>query len=122
MKATWTAQIASFCSALVAIVCPLCLPALGAFLASVGLGFALNVSFLKSLLVILLALAVGSLAWSAKLHKQWWVVLAGVVGAALIYTGRYLWFSPLLMWSGAIAVIGVSILNFRIKAACKRCQ
>lgn len=122
MKSKWTAQIASLCSALIAIVCPLCLPALGAFLASVGLGFALNVSFLKSLLVVFLALAVGSLAWSAKMHRQWWVIFVAAVGAGLIYTGRYLWFNPVLMWSGAVLMIVVSVINFRIKSGCKQCQ
>lgn len=116
------AQIASAFSALVAIVCPLCIPALGAFLASVGLGFALSVSFLKSLLIILLLIAIGSIAWSASFHKRWWVVFVGIIGAGLIYAGRYVWFSQILMWSGAAIMLGVSIFNFRIKAGCERCR
>src|SRR3989338_5034899 len=92
-KPKWTAQIASVLSALVAIVCPLCIPALGAFLASIGLGFAVSVTFLQPFLIILLLLSLGSLAWSARLHKQWWVLLIGVIGAFGIYAGRYIWFS-----------------------------
>jgi len=46
-KPKWVGQIASVLSALVAIICPLCIPALGAFLASVGLGFAVSVTFLQ---------------------------------------------------------------------------
>jgi len=36
----WLAAVASFLSSAVAIVCPLCIPALGSLLAGVGLGFA----------------------------------------------------------------------------------
>ena len=121
MKTKWTASFASLFSSLLAIVCPLCIPALGAFLASVGLGFALNVQFLQSLLVVLLLLAVGSLFWSANGHKQWWIVALGILGAALIYAGRYVWFSQMLMGIGAVILIGISIVNIRLKASCKRC-
>lgn len=121
MKTKWTAPFASLFSSLLAIVCPLCIPALGAFLASMGLGFALNVKFLQSLLVVLLLVAVGSLSWSAKGHRQWWIVVVGIFGAVVIYAGRYVWFSQILMGIGAVILIGISIVNLRLKASCKRC-
>ena len=121
MKSKWTASIASFFSSLLAIVCPLCIPALGAFLASVGLGFAINVWFLQSLLILLLFLAIGSLIWSAKGHKQWWIVCLGMLGAALIYVGRYIWFSQILMVAGALILIGISLINIWLKARCNQC-
>ncbi|MCA9407962.1 MAG: MerC family mercury resistance protein [Candidatus Omnitrophica bacterium] len=117
-KPKWLAQIASVFSALVAIVCPLCIPALGAFLASIGLGFAVRVSFLQPFLIILLLISLGSLAWSARLHKQWWILLIGVVGAFGIYAGRYIWFSLPLMYGGAFLLIGISIVNFKLKLSC----
>jgi hypothetical protein len=122
MKSTWTAQISSVFSALVAVVCPLCIPAFGAFLASVGLGFAVSVGFLQSLLVILLFLAILALAWSARIHKNWWVVIVGLIGGGLIYAGRYLWFSQILMVIGAVILVGISILNFRMKLRCGKCE
>ncbi|PIQ86114.1 MAG: hypothetical protein COV74_06020 [Candidatus Omnitrophica bacterium CG11_big_fil_rev_8_21_14_0_20_45_26] len=121
MKAKWTVPFASLLSSILAVMCPLCIPALGAFLASVGLGFALNVQFLQSLLIVLLILAVGSLAWSVYRHKQWRVLIAGCLGAVLIYIGRYVWFSQILMGSGAFLLIGVSVVNLRLKANCKQC-
>ena len=121
IKTKWTAPFASLFSSVVAIVCPLCIPAAGAFLASVGLGFALNVRFLQSLLVVLLLLAVGSLAWSTKGHRQRWVLIAGILGAVLIYVGRYIWLNQILMGSGAILLIGISLINLRLKMSCKRC-
>lgn len=121
MKTKWTAPFASVFSSVLAIICPLCIPALGAFLASVGLGFALNVKFLQSVLVLLLLLAVISLGWSATKHKKWWILIAGILGAASIYVGRYIWLNQILMMSGAVVLIGTSVINLRLKANCKRC-
>jgi len=122
-KPKWAAQIASVFSALVAIVCPLCIPALGAFLASIGLGFAVSVSFLQPFLIVLLLVSLGSLVWSFRLHKQWWILAVGTIGAFGIYAGRYIWFSPFLMYAGAFLLIGVSIINFKLKISCgcKQC-
>ena len=120
-KPKWAAQIASVFSALVAIVCPLCIPALGAFLASLGLGFAVSVTFLRPFLIVLLLISLGSLVWSVRLHKRWWVLVVGATGAFGIYAGRYIWFRPLLMYTGAFLLIGISIVNFKLKISC-RCK
>lgn len=122
-KSKWAAQITSVFSALIAVVCPLCIPALGAFLASIGLGFAVSVSFLQPFLIVLLLLSLVSLFWSVHLHKQWRVLVVGVIGAFGIYAGRYIWFSPLLMYAGAFFLISISIINFRLKiiCGCKSC-
>lgn len=122
-RTKWVAQIASIFSALIAIVCPLCIPALGAFLASIGLGFAVSVTFLQPFLIVLLLISVGSLVWSVRLHKKWWALAVGTIGAFGIYAGRYIWFSPSLMYTGAFLLIGVSIINFKLKISCecKKC-
>lgn len=117
-KTKWAAQIASVLSALVAIVCPLCIPALGAFLASVGLGFAVSITFLQPFLIALLLVSLSSLVWSVRLHKQWWVLVVGAIGAFGIYAGRYIWFSQPLMYMGAFLLIGISLVNFRLKLSC----
>ncbi len=117
----WFSALASFFASLVAIVCPLCIPALGSLLASAGLGFAVSTTFLQPLLVALLLISIGSLAWSARLHGRWWIVASGLLGAALIYGGRYIQFNQPMMWSGAAILIGTSIANFKIKRGCARC-
>lgn len=118
-KPKWVAQITSALSVLVAIVCPLCIPALGALLASVGLGFAVKVTFLQPFLAVLLLVSLISIAWSVRLHKQWWILLVGVIGAFGIYAGRYVWFSQLLMYVGALLLIGISLVNFKLKIPCE---
>lgn len=122
MKSKWAASASSIFSSIIAVICPLCIPALGAFLASVGLGFALSVRFLQSLLIVLLILAVGSLAWSVKQHGRWWMLVIGILGAVLIYAGRYIWFSQTIMISGTVLLIGTSLINLRLKASCKQCK
>src|SRR5437867_2568808 len=107
------AGIASTLSATLALKCPACVPALSAMLSSLGVGFA----FVRWILIGLLLTGVGSIAWAAKLHGRWWVLAPGVAGATLIYAGRYIWFSPAIVWTGAVAMIGVSLANFLFKRA-----
>lgn len=116
------APIASVLSSVLAIVCPLCVPALGALLASVGLGFALKLQVVKGALILFLAIALLSLAWSCRFHKNWKIFILGLFGAILIYAGRHIWFSILLMWIGAIVLIGASVWNSVAKSRCHQCK
>lgn len=115
------APVTSVLSSGLAVFCPLCIPALGAILASLGLGFALNFEFLKCALIILLIISVSSLAFSVRVHKRWSVFLVGSIGAALIYAGRYTWYNPVLMVFGTISLMGASFWNLKIKMRCNRC-
>lgn len=121
-KTNWLATVAAALSSGVAMVCPVCIPAVGAFLVSIGLGVAVNTTVLRSVLIVLLLASIGSLTWSATKHGRWWIVSSGLFGAALIYAGRYLWFNEILMWLGAATLIGTSLINFKIKRSCARCQ
>lgn len=116
------APVASVFSSILAIVCPLCIPALGAFLASLGLGFALKLEVLKGLLVFFLTAALLSLGWSVKIHRNWKIFFLGLAGAVLIYAGRYLWFDALFMWTGAIMLISASLWNLAAKSKCRECE
>lgn len=118
----WLSATASLLSSGVAILCPVCLPAIGALLASLGLGFAVSTAFLQPALIVLLLVNLAALARSAVLHRHWWVLAAGVTGGALVYGGRYLWFSGLLMWVGAAILIGTALINFRLKRRCAQCR
>lgn len=116
------APVASVFSSILAIVCPLCIPALGAFLASVGLGFALKLEVLKGLLVFFLMAALLSLVWSIKIHRNWKIFFLGLMGAVLIYAGRHLWFNVMLTWTGAAMLIGASCWNLAAKSKCRECR
>jgi hypothetical protein len=116
------APVTSFLSSLFAIACPLCIPAFGALLSSIGFGFALNFQFLRGTVIALLLLSVFSLAWSARLHKQWAIFFFGTLGAGLVYGGRHLWYSLPLMVIGALMLISASVWNLRAKFASKKCD
>jgi len=116
------APVASVFSSIVAIVCPLCIPALGALLASVGLGVALKLEVLKGLLIFFLGSALLSLGWSLRFHRKWGIFLLGLAGAILIYAGRHIWFNVLLMWTGAAMLIGASLWNLSAKSGCRQCN
>lgn len=102
--------------------CPVCLPALGGFLASLGLGFAVSTAFLQPFLLTLLLFSLGSLIWAWRRHRRSEVLLAGATGAVLVYGGRYLWGSPLLLWLGAACLIGTALINLRLKHHYYRCH
>jgi len=119
-RTKWLGGIASVLSSMAGIHCPFCIPALGALLTSIGLG-AVATQVMHGVLIALLSVSVGSLAWAAKFHRRWWVLPAGTIGAAAVYAGRYVWFEPVVMWLGVAALVGTSLVNLRIKRACCRC-
>lgn len=94
-KSGWLGGVTSFLASAVGLVCPACIPALASLLASLGIGFAAKEQFIRPVLLALLAVAVAAFAWSAKLHRHWWIVATGVGGGVLVYLGRYFEFGEL---------------------------
>lgn len=126
-KSGWLGGVTSLLASAVALVCPACIPALAGLLASLGIGLAAREQFIRPLLVGLLALAVASFAWSAKLHRHRWVVVTGIIGGVLVYLGRYyvgfseLWMNQAATWLGTGVLIGSALVNLRLKRGCPRC-
>lgn len=119
----WAGGVASVLSAASAIVCPACIPAITSLLSALGLGFAVRPSFLNPAVIALLAISVGSLAWAARRHHRWWVLLIGIAGAILITISRFVVFVPAVMWIGAATLIGASVINFFIeRTSCCQCR
>lgn len=116
----WLGGLASVLTSTAAIKCPFCVPALGALLTSIGLG-AVATQVMHGVLIALLLVSVGSLAWAAKFHRRWWVLPAGAIGAVAVYAGRYVWSEPVVMWLGVATLVATSLVNLRIKRACCRC-
>ncbi len=91
--------------------CPVCLAAYAGVLSSLGLGFVLNESVLRPLIVLFLGIAVGSVAWSARRHRKRGPVVAAAAGALGIFAGRILWSVPLAVYGGVICVVLAAIWN-----------
>jgi len=119
-RSKWLGGISSVLASVLAFKCPACIPALAAFLSAVGLGIG-NATFVKWLTIAFLVIGVASLAWSARLHRRWWILAAGIPSAAMIYAGRYLWFSPALLWTGTAVLIGSAMVNLLLKRRCPHC-
>jgi len=121
--------LGSFGSAFTAGLCPVCIPALGAFLTAIGLGFLVQEAVLKPLLVGFLFLAVGGFAWSYfKVHKKLLPLIFGALFAIGVYIGRYVIIGTLvnsiILYGSIAGIIAVSIWNLKLKknVPCTSCK
>lgn len=125
-KSSLLATIGSFGSALTIGLCPVCIPAIGAFLSAIGLGFLISETVLKPVLLVFLAIALFGYFWSyLKEHKSIFPFIVGSLMAISLYVGRYVYINgPLnlvLMYGGLIGIMVVSIWNWRLRKNSKNC-
>lgn len=127
-KGVLVSAIGSFGSALTVGLCPLCIPAIGAFLSALGLGFLVQTSVLLPLLIGFLAINMGGLLWSyVKEHGNILPLVGGILTGAALYIGRYVYLGALinqiLMYGGIAGIIAVSFWNLRLrkKVTCPAC-
>lgn len=120
--------IGSLGSAITVGLCPICIPAFGAFLSAIGLGFLVNESILYPVLLIFLSTTIGGLFWSyRKEHGNIFPLILGILSGTAIYIGRYIYLGALinqvLMYGGIVGIIGVSLLNLKLRKqrACPSC-
>jgi hypothetical protein len=123
----WFGGFMSVLASAVGLTCPACIPAFASLLASMGIGVAAAEQFIRPMLVGLLVIAVAAFAWSAKLHRHWWVVLTGIIGGVLVYLGRYfvfdeLWITQVALWTGTVLLVVTSLVNLVLKRACASCS
>ncbi|MBC76157.1 MAG: hypothetical protein CME64_09090 [Halobacteriovoraceae bacterium] len=124
-KGVMLGAFASAGSGAMALFCPMCFPAVGAFLASAGLGFAVQGHVLRLVLVFTLVLANLGFLWSyLKKHHNIWPFIFGSMASFAMYIGRYVYLSPqenkILLYSGIPALIGVSLWNLYLSNRVKR--
>jgi len=128
-KSGFLSGVGSFGSALTVGLCPVCIPAIGAFLASIGLGFLVQESVLRPVLFIFLAAAIGGLLWSyLKEHRNVWPLIGGILMGITLYVGRYVYLgsviNQVLLYGGIAGIIAVSIWNLKLRksASCPACE
>ncbi len=103
------------------LVCPVCIPAVGAFLASIGLTVLVSASVLKPLLVFFLAVAAIGFVVGYRKHHNPWPALGAVAGAAALYAGRWVLFSTPVIYAGAGAFLVSSVANTILRRRTKSC-
>ena len=127
-KGGWFASVGSFGSVITVGLCPICIPAIGAFLSAIGLGFLVNEAVLKPVLIVFLLATIAGLAWSYfREHKKIAPLLLGILLAVGLYAGRYFYFgssvNEILEFGSMGGLIAVSIWNLSLRktAGCVPC-
>jgi len=127
-KSGFLSAFGSFGSALTVGLCPICIPAIGAFLSSIGLGFLVSESVLLPVLLIFLTITIGGLLFSyLKEHRKIAPLVIGVLMGLSLYLGRYVYFgaviNQVLMYGGIAGIVAVSFWNLRLRkqVSCSAC-
>lgn len=125
---TFLSLIGSLGSAITVGLCPVCIPAIGAFLSAIGMGFLVKETVLQPLLIVFLIATLFGLFWSyRKEHKRIAPLLLGIVMAVGLYVGRYIYIgataNSLIVYASIAGIIGVSFWNVRLKkkSGCASC-
>jgi O-antigen/teichoic acid export membrane protein len=107
-------------AALIGIACPVCIPAVGAFLASIGLGFLVSFKIIIPLLLALLIITWWGMWYSYKKnHHHIEPLIISVIAGLLIPGGRYVIMNLPLTYIAIGAFITAAIWNFTLLRKCK---
>jgi hypothetical protein len=93
------------------VICPVCSAAYAALLSSVGLGFLISTTYLLSLTLVFLSLAVGALHFGASRrrgHGPFWL---GLVAASGVLIGKFWFDSPAVTYSGVGLLVFACVWN-----------
>ena len=105
------AVMAGGVSALPALGCPLCWPAYAGLLSSLGLGFLIYSKYLFPVVTVGLALSLGSLVFRARQRRGYAPFWLGLLAAAVILGGKFVWTSSWLLYLGIASLIAASVRN-----------
>ncbi len=93
------------------LACPACWPAYAGLLSSVGLGFLLDVKYLLPLTTALLALAVGALAYHARMRRGYGPFVLGLAAGGGLLAGKFVYGSHAAMYGGGVLLVAASVWN-----------
>ena len=105
------AVMAGGMSALPVLGCPLCWPAYAGLLSSLGLGFLIYSKYLFPVVTVGLALSLGSLVFRARQRRGYAPLWLGLLAAAVILGGKFVWTSSWLLYLGIASLIAASVRN-----------
>lgn len=117
--------LASLGSGLMVGFCPACVPAIGAFLSSIGLGIIVQDNVLRPALIVMLLLANGGLLFGyLKKHQNIFPLMLGLLASVGMYIGRYVFIGPkvnmLLMYGSIPFLIGAAFFNLYLENKAKK--
>lgn len=111
MSRTWKRSLLALpgvsVSLLPKLACPLCWPAYAGLLGSVGLGFLISAVYLLPLTAAFLVFALAAMAFRANSRHGYGPFLFGLVAAASVLLGKFVWESNITMYS-AVGLLVIS--------------
>lgn len=125
-RATIVSLFGAVFSAAAVGLCPVCIPAIGAFLSAIGMGFLVQEVVLKPLLLVFLGISLFGFFWSyLREHGSLGPFFAGLLFAAGLYVSRYVYLGATinseLMYASIAGIVAVSIWNMRLKKKSECC-
>ncbi len=94
------------------VLCPACIPALGAFLATIGLGFLANFIVSRAITLTLLGLALIALHASSLVHRRSSAFVLAVVAAMGMIAGRNFVLNQWLIYGSGAGLIAAAVLDY----------
>lgn len=105
-------SVFSVAGGLFGVLCPACIPALGAFLATIGLGFLANFVVSRAITLVLLGLALIALHVSSLVHRRSSAFILAVVAAMGMIAGRNFVLNQWLVYGSGAALLIAAILDY----------
>lgn len=107
------------------LACPACWPAYAGLMSSMGLGFLIDTTYLLPLTGAFLSVAVGALAFRARLRRGYGPFLLGLLAGSAVLVGKFGLDIDPAMYGGLAMLVGASLWNAwpksRKTAACPAC-
>ena len=106
-------------------LCPICWPALGGVLSSLGIGFVMDGRWVLPATIPLLMLAVGALAFRAPARRGYAPFGLGVVAAMIVAVSKFIIQNNTAMYVGLALLVAASVWNAwptRARTECPRCS
>lgn len=94
------------------VLCPACIPALGAFLATIGLGFLANFIVSRAVTLALLGLALIALHASSLVHRRSSAFVLAVVASMGMIAGRNFVLNQWLIYASGAALLIAAVLDY----------
>jgi len=102
--------------------CPACVPLMGSFLTTIGLGALVNFRLLSWLTIGLLFIGIFGLFLNFRWHKKKYFLFFGLIASIGVYAGRYLTESYPLIILSSVLLIGNAFFDYKALKICKTCK
>lgn len=112
-------------TAILALKCPACIPALTAGLSAIGLGFFISQAVIKSVFIFFLLITIASLFFSyKKKHENLIPIIGAVIFSLILYIGRFHFINQFMLYGGMAGLFAMVVLDLILKAKspCPACH